>query len=376
MKILFGSTFLSHFGGGERLLVELVKYASSKGHEVVFAGTSSYEGPGKSYLLPWTRSSIPPRELTEQFYNTLSGKAYREFAKIAEKERPDAIFVHNEAQLLRFLDKPQNPYFWCQEPPRLVFENGALELIGRAHTRVYSTLLRGLIKPYWTDHLKKIPKVVASNSRYTASLLKTWFNVSSIVRYNWVDTSRFKRVSTKKGSIIFYPSRINPIKRQLLALQALSLMKDVDWKMIFVGKIADVKYYETLLGFCEKNDMRDRVIFMDEMKTQMAEAYSKAAITLYTPYREPFGLVPVESMACGTPVVCVNEGGVMETVVNNKTGFLCDSTPEAIAEKLRILLTDQKLGKKMGVAGRAHVVRNFGMKKRCTGILDDLEELV
>ena len=52
--------------------------------------------------------------------------------------------------------------------------------------------------------------------------------------------------------------------------------------------------------------------------------YNKAKLVVYTPYMEPFGLVPLEAMSCGTPVVGVNEGGVMETVLNGKTGILVE----------------------------------------------------
>ena len=50
--------------------------------------------------------------------------------------------------------------------------------------------------------------------------------------------------------------------------------------------------------------------------------YNKAKMVVYAPYCEPFGLVPLESMSCGTPVVGVGDGGVKETVINGKTGIL------------------------------------------------------
>ncbi len=59
--------------------------------------------------------------------------------------------------------------------------------------------------------------------------------------------------------------------------------------------------------------------------------YNKANLVVYTPYQEPFGLVPLESMSCGTPVVGVNDGGVMETVTNGKTGILTERDTKIFA---------------------------------------------
>jgi glycosyltransferase involved in cell wall biosynthesis len=57
---------------------------------------------------------------------------------------------------------------------------------------------------------------------------------------------------------------------------------------------------------------------------RLVELYNQAKMVLYAPVREPFGLVPLEAMACGTPVVGVCEGGVLETVLDGETGILVE----------------------------------------------------
>jgi alpha-1,3/alpha-1,6-mannosyltransferase len=59
-----------------------------------------------------------------------------------------------------------------------------------------------------------------------------------------------------------------------------------------------------------------------------------ALCVVYTPEREHFGIVPIEAMAMGTPVVAVNSGGPMETVLDCRTGFLVPSTSDAFAERI------------------------------------------
>lgn len=67
--------------------------------------------------------------------------------------------------------------------------------------------------------------------------------------------------------------------------------------------------------------------------------YNQAKLVLYTPYMEPFGLVPLESMSCGTPVVAVKEGGVRETVIHNKTGLHTERDEKIFAEATARLLS-------------------------------------
>lgn len=377
VKILFGSAFLSHFGGGERLLLELVKYAASKGHEVVFAGTSDYDGPGKSYKLPWTRSSIPPKELTEHFYNTLSGKTYKDFARIAERENPDRIFIQSEAQLFRFLPGTlrKKTYFWCQEPPRFVFEPRTLPLMGRSHFHLYS-LMKPLLEPVW----KSLNGAcwIAGCSDYSAGRLKELFGLEAKTRYNWVDTDYFRpaqKVEKPIIPVIFCATRINPIKRQLLICQALNLVKDLEWEAVLAGSVADRRYYSEILSFCEKNGLSKRVKFPGPLGgSQLVEAYTKAAFTVYTAFYEPFGSVPVEGMACGTPAIGVNEGGVKEVIEDGKVGLLAEANTEGLAARIRTLLEDENLRGKMASKGRQFVIDRFEMKARCQDFLDDFEQ--
>lgn len=79
---------------------------------------------------------------------------------------------------------------------------------------------------------------------------------------------------------------------------------------------------------------------------------------LYTPQHEHFGIVPLEAMASGRPVVACNSGGPTESVPDSKGGFLCDPSPAAWAEALEALL-DPKAAAKMGTAARSHVQEAF-----------------
>ncbi|MBI2008191.1 glycosyltransferase [Candidatus Amesbacteria bacterium] len=96
---------------------------------------------------------------------------------------------------------------------------------------------------------------------------------------------------------------------------------------------------------------------------KLAKYYSESLVTLCTSYNEPFGLAAIESMACKTPVLAVNEGGYKETVVNNKTGWLLPRDPKQFAQKIIYLQKNINVMEKMGRTGRSHVLQNFTWAK-------------
>jgi D-inositol-3-phosphate glycosyltransferase len=88
--------------------------------------------------------------------------------------------------------------------------------------------------------------------------------------------------------------------------------------------------------------------------------YSAGDVAVTTPWYEPFGLTPLEAMACGRPVVGSAVGGIPYTVVDGQTGFLVPPRdPEALAERLYRLLSDKEMRGHMGRAARARVEQEF-----------------
>lgn len=104
-----------------------------------------------------------------------------------------------------------------------------------------------------------------------------------------------------------------------------------------------------------------RVVFTG--KRQHADLrfyYCAGDAVVTTPWYEPFGLTPLEAMACGRPVVGSAVGGLTYTVVDGATGFLVPPRdPKALADRLEVLLTQPEMRRRMGVAGRERVERHF-----------------
>ncbi|EPB71010.1 glycosyltransferase, group 1 family protein [Ancylostoma ceylanicum] len=92
--------------------------------------------------------------------------------------------------------------------------------------------------------------------------------------------------------------------------------------------------------------------FADEEKITLLR---RSRAVLYTPHNEHFGIVPVESMYVGTPVIAVNSGGPKESIVHLETGLLAEQLPEAFAECMARLIRDEPLVKKLRQMGPKRV---------------------
>jgi glycosyltransferase involved in cell wall biosynthesis len=85
--------------------------------------------------------------------------------------------------------------------------------------------------------------------------------------------------------------------------------------------------------------------------------YRRVACVAYAPVREPFGLVALEAMAAGAPVVAVAEGGVSESVIDGQTGLIARRDPAEFGEAVRRLLDDPLRAQRLAESARAHVAR-------------------
>ena len=105
--------------------------------------------------------------------------------------------------------------------------------------------------------------------------------------------------------------------------------------------------------------------------------YSAADVFASTPWYEPYGLTPLEAMACATPVVCSAVGGITFTVVDGVTGFLVPPRePGLLADRLALILQDEDLRGRMARNARQRVEEAFTWKTVAERTADVYEELL
>lgn len=128
-----------------------------------------------------------------------------------------------------------------------------------------------------------------------------------------------------------------------------------------------------LMAVAEEEGVRDAVDFAGRREREELRCfYSAADVFATTPWYEPFGITPVEAMACARPVVGSDTGGIRYTVRDGLTGFLvAPRDPDALASRLAMLARSPDLARRMGHAGERRA-RNLFTWRRVAGQLDDL----
>ncbi|MFV9634061.1 glycosyltransferase [Mycobacterium neumannii] len=109
-----------------------------------------------------------------------------------------------------------------------------------------------------------------------------------------------------------------------------------------------------LMDLATQLGVADRVrLYGSVSRTDMPAILRSANVVTCTPWYEPFGIVPLEAMACGVPVVASAVGGMLDTVVHDVTGQLVKpERPDEVAKAVNRLLRDDFLRQSMGAAGR------------------------
>ncbi len=148
------------------------------------------------------------------------------------------------------------------------------------------------------------------------------------------------KVSRKHRKIIFYPSRFVPYKRQHLAVYAFKASKlpQNGFKLVLGGFPEDRKYFESIKAMSGG----DVIVRENLSEKELSRLYRDCYATMFLAVNEDTGLVPLESLAYGKPVVAVNEGGPKEFVNDGVNGMLAEADTKSIARALDSLL-DRRL---------------------------------
>ena len=174
------------------------------------------------------------------------------------------------------------------------------------------------------------------------------------------DTAR-RKLGLRGGRIILYVGRIEPLKGLEILVRSLPLMEDLeDTRLLVVGGVLgrDTEL-DRLKSLAAQMGVADKVTFVGLVKQEALPAYYSAADVFALPsYYESFGLVALEAMACGTPVVASRVGGLKSFIKNGETGYLIPwQCPEPFAQQMGILLENPSLRDQMGKAARAEAVK-------------------
>ena len=190
---------------------------------------------------------------------------------------------------------------------------------------------------------------VFANSRTVAERLLRYNRIESEPLYHPPPRADLLHAG-EQGDYIFYPSRLEPQKRQELLIEATRYVS-APLRVVFAGGSRDQAHYESL---AKKHGVGDRVEFRGFLgEEEMVELYANALGVCYLPFDEDYGYVTLEAMLASKPVVAAADGGgATEFVEHGTTGYVADPDPRAIAECINSLHADRTRARKMGERGR------------------------
>ena len=326
------------YGGTERVIATLCDQLVAEGHDVTL-----FAPEGSTTAAKLEAFGRPLRErLSAEELVTLAPHLHLQMLASLYQHADDFDVVHSH------LDIWSLPFAELTETPSVLTMHGRLDL----------DHLRHLLPRY-----AKTPLVSISDDqrRAVADLDLNW----AATVYNGLDLRSYHDRTNDRDGYLGFVGRIAEEKGPLAAIE-ISQRTGLPLKMAAKVDPLDIDYYEHEV----RPRMGSNVDFIGEIEEHEKPAfYGGARATLFpSDWPEPFGLVMIESLAAGTPVIALRRGSVPEVIEDGVTGFICDDVDEMVEATERIGEIDPE-------ACRRHAQR-FSGEQMCRGYLEVYQSLV
>jgi len=358
MRIAFFHNLPS--GGAKRTAFEFVKYLA-KNHQV---DLYLYDTKAEDFmdLRPLIRNTIfveggetaGASGIGRLVSLSRVRKASQETAKLINDGGYDLALVmqckvSNSPFLLRHLRIPS--LYFCHEPSAKIMEP---HYRGHAQDGRLACLKKLMLhRAMSIDRANAVSAtLICTSSLYSRENLYRNYGIYPRLNYLGVDTEHFRPLGLQREPVLLCVGALNAAKGQDFVIKSVgTLSQRLPIKFIYNFAYGAAEYQSHLVRLAEKLDVSvsfDRLVTDDAL----ASAYNQAILTVTPTLLEPLGLVALESMACGTPVVGIAEAGVRETVLHNQTGLLTERDPREFGQAIKRLIEDQALWADMSTRGR------------------------
>jgi glycosyltransferase involved in cell wall biosynthesis len=380
-------------GGGKRALYYHVKGLIERGHTVVSYCPDTVD-----------QSFLPLSDLIEEKIYPLKQKIIKRTNKFHYLNSRDLIFEKTEtmldhckecandintnnfdvlfansssdycmAHIGRFVNIPKVIYLG--EPYRVLYEAmpnflwKAPNKNSNSYFKYIIDRVKHLYKTFWYSYLCREEYISALtydeilvNSIYSKECIKRCYNLDSKICYLGIDVDKFSNKTVNKENYIVGLGMIVERKGIERAIDSISCIEpNLRPPLIWIGNKAKTEYLEKLKTYAESKGVQ--VTFKTFVSDQELISFlSAAAVLLYLPNLEPFGLAPLEACASGTAVIGIAEGGVKETIKDGINGYIVeDFSPIRIAEYI-MLFKNLNFAKDMGKKAKTYVEQNWNSK--------------
>jgi glycosyltransferase involved in cell wall biosynthesis len=223
--------------------------------------------------------------------------------------------------------------------------SGLLSPQGRAKERVRRALIHRADRYLLTKNVDRL----FVQSETIRRRLRIWPELQATVLYPPAPQRPYR--CDEYGDYLFMVSRLTPLKRADLLVQALSNRQAAGIRCVIAGEGEERARLEVLidrLGLANRVTLAGRLT--DE---QLVDHLAKCRAVCFPPFEEDYGFVTAEAFASGKPVItCRDSGGPAELVQDGVQGLVCDPTAQGLAIAMQTLMDDRVRAEQMGAAAR------------------------
>jgi glycosyltransferase involved in cell wall biosynthesis len=178
--------------------------------------------------------------------------------------------------------------------------------------------------------------------------------------------------------IILLPGRVTRLKGHDIFFKSLSNIRHLPWTAICVGEIDETSAHTPQLRKQLNDlDLADRIKLVGHCNDMAAALMLSDIVVSSSTQPESFGRIAVEAQAMGKPVIATAHGGSLETIIDQKTGWLVKpGDADVLAEALGKAISDPVLREQFGENGQQWVGENFSTQKMCEETIELYKELL
>ena len=339
-------------GGGERLVKTLCEQLPS---DLLTAAISD-----NSFNIKDIKSSVYNLDALGK----LPGIKTWQLAKAFKKPLPinktyrHVIYSGVAAPLAQRHFNQANNVFYCHTPPRFVYDkkDHYLKSLPVWQRPALKALIRWF-QPQYEAAINNMDVIIA-NSRHIQQRIKKHLHLEAQVVYPPCDTHYFNWQS--QGNYYLSLGRHDPLKRIDVIIEAFKTMPDK--QLVVASGGSETAHLKKLAsGY-------DNIRFTGWLEEkQLLDLLGNCLATIYIPEDEDFGMTPVESMAAGKPVIASQQGGLVETVIDQETGFFISeqSLQEHLTKTVHSITANKAAAMRSACEDRAE---DFNQQQFITGI--------
>ncbi len=325
MRIAFVHEYLNQFGGAERTLAVLAEmFPSAPIYTLIYdekATRSLFKGKTiKTSFL----QKLPNVVKHHEWYTLLMPLAIEQF----DFSSYDIVISISASFAKGIITKPSTKHIcYCLTPPRFLWDNSQKF----SKDFGFPPMVRFLIQPLlsylrvWDQSASDRVDEFWRISNFVGKRIEKYYHQPTSLIYPPVDVSKFSVTEPTSDAYYLMVGRLVSYKKFDMAIKAFN---ELELPLKIVGTGPELKRLKKI--------SKPNIEFVGQVSDDQLSRYYQGCKALIFPQEEDFGIVPLEAMASGRPVVAYRGGGAEETIIENETGVFFDTqNPEAIVRAVR-----------------------------------------